>query len=77
MVGVDIVTGRTVLQHMRSAYGNPLYYIPDFPLSYWWNHIMWNAPLEVGGNGNERVYRENVEFDVTRYKPSLFNGQPC
>jgi len=74
---VDYVTGRTVKQNMRSAYGNPVYYIPDYPLFYWWNHILWNDPLEDGVNGNEQVYQEGVDFDVSRYKPCLFNGQPC
>jgi hypothetical protein len=28
-------------------------------------------------NGNERVYQENMEFDISRYKPCSFNGQLC
>jgi len=28
-------------------------------------------------NGNETVYKENVDFDRSRYKPCLFNGQIC
>ncbi len=74
---VDYVTGRMVQEHMRSHYGNPVYYTEPFPLFYWWNHTLWNDPTEDGVNGNERVYQENTEFDVTRFKPCVFNGQPC
>ena len=74
---VDYVTGRMVQKHMRSHYGNPVYYTEPFPLFYWWNHTLWNDPTEDGVNGNERVYQENTEFDVTRFKPCVFNGQPC
>ncbi len=74
---VDYVTGRTVANHIRSAYGNPVYTIPEYPLFYWWNHTMWNDPLLDGVNGNELVYKEDTDFDITRYKPCLFNGQPC
>lgn len=74
---VDYVTGRMVQKHMRSHYGNPVYYTEPFPLFYWWNHTLWNDPTEDGVNGNERVYQENIEFDVTRFKPCVFNGQPC
>lgn len=74
---VDYVTGRTVQDHVRSSYGNPVYYLPEHPLFYWWNHTMFNDPQLDGVNGNELVYQEETEFDVTRYKPCLFNGQPC
>ncbi len=74
---VDYVTGRMVQKHTRSNYGNPDYYTEPFPLFYWWNHTLWNDPMEDGVNGNERVYQENTEFDVTRFKPCVFNGQPC
>lgn len=74
---VDYVTGRMVEQHARSNYGNPVYYTQDFPLFYWWNHTMYNDPEMDGVNGNERIYQENVDFDVSRFKPCLFNGQPC
>ena len=74
---VDYVTGRKVWDHQRSAYGNPVYYLETFPLFYWWNHTMWNDPEQDGVNGNERLYAENTEFDASRYKPCLFNGQPC
>lgn len=74
---VDYVTGRLVQDYARSHYGNPVYYTESFPLFYWWNHTMWNDPEQDGVNGNERVYQENVDFDVSRYKPCLFNGQPC
>ena len=74
---VDYVTGRMVQKHTRSHYGNPVYYTEPFPLFYWWNHTLWNDPTEDGVNGNERVYQENIEFDVTRFKPCVFNGQPC
>lgn len=74
---VDYVTGRMVQEHMRSHYGNPVYYTEPFPLFYWWNHTLWNDPMEDGVNGNERVYQENTDFDVTRFKPCVFNGQPC
>ena len=74
---VDYVTGRKVWDHQRSAYGNPVYYLETFPLFYWWNHTMWNDPEQDGVNGNERLYAENTEFDSSRYKPCLFNGQPC
>ncbi len=74
---VDYITGRTVQGHIRSSYGNPVYYLPEHPIFYWWNHTMWNDPLLDGVNGNELVYQENTDFDITRYKPCLFNGQPC
>jgi len=74
---VDYVTGRSVQAHARSNFGNPIYQTEVNPLFYWWNHTMWNDPEEDGVNGNERVYQENVEFDISRYKPCAFNGQPC
>jgi hypothetical protein len=74
---VDYVTGRMVQEYARSNFGNPVYQTEVHPLFYWWNHIMWNDPEQDGVNGNERVYQENVEFDITRYKPCTFNGQPC
>lgn len=74
---VDYVTGRLVQEYARSNYGNPVYQTEDFPLFYWWNHTMWNDPEQDGVNGNELVYQENIEFDVSRYKPCTFNGQPC
>ena len=74
---VDYVTGRMVQEHARSHYGNPVYYTEKFPLFYWWNHTMWNDPEQDGVNGNEKVYLENVDFDRSRYKPCVFNGQPC
>ncbi|MFO0773659.1 MAG: hypothetical protein U0172_03210 [Nitrospiraceae bacterium] len=74
---VDYITGRPVLEYSRSNFGNPVYYTDQHPLFYWWNHTMWNDPEMDGVNGNERVYQENVEFDLSRYKPCLFNGQPC
>ena len=74
---IDYVTGRLVQDAARSNFGNPVYHTEVHPLFYWWNHIMWNDPEQDGVNGNERVYQENVEFDVTRYKPCTFNGQPC
>lgn len=74
---VDYITGRSVMEHARSNYGNPVYYTEPHPLFYWWNHTMWNDPAMDGVNGNERVYQENVEFDLSRYKPCTFNGQPC
>ena len=70
---VDYVTGRTVEGHIRSSYGNPVYYLPEYPIFYWWNHTMWNDPLLDGVNGNEQVYQEDTEFDVSRYKPCLPN----
>lgn len=74
---VDYVTGRLVQEYARSHYGNPVYQTEAQPLFYWWNHTMWNDPEQDGVNGNERVYQEGVEFDISRYKPCLFNGQPC
>lgn len=74
---VDYITGRMVQDYSRSNYGNPVYNTESFPLFYWWNHTMWNDPEQDGVNGNERVYQENVEFDRSRYKPCLFNGQAC
>lgn len=74
---VDYVTGRLVREYSRSGYGNPVYQTEAQPLFYWWNHIMWNDPEQDGVNGNERVYQEGVEFDVSRYKPCVFNGQAC
>ena len=74
---VDYVVGRKVWDHQRSAYGNPVYFLEPYPLLYWWNHTMWNDPEQDGVNGNELVYKEDTDFDVSRYKPCLFNGQPC
>lgn len=74
---VDYVTGRLVQEYTRSSYGNPVYQTEAQPLFYWWNHTMWNDPEQDGVNGNERIYQEGVEFDISRYKPCLFNGQPC
>jgi hypothetical protein len=74
---VDYVTGRLVQEYTRSNYGNPVYYTEQFPLFYWWNHTMFNDPDQDGVNGNERVYQEDIEFDIARYKPCVFNGQPC
>jgi hypothetical protein len=74
---VDYITGRMVKEHARSNFGNPVYQTEVYPLFYWWNHIMWNDPEQDGVNGNERVYQENIEFDISRYKPCTFNGQPC
>lgn len=74
---VDYVTGRMVQEYARSNFGNPVYQTEMHPLFYWWNHIMWNDPEQDGVNGNERIYQENVEFDLSRYKPCTFNGQPC
>ncbi len=74
---VDYVTARLVLENSRSGYGNPVYQTEAQPLFYWWNHIMWSDPEQDGVNGNERVYQEGVDFDISRYKPCLFNGQAC
>ena len=74
---IDYVTARLVQEYSRSAYGNPTYQTEAQPLFYWWNHTMWNDPEQDGVNGNERVYQENTDFDLSRYKPCLFNGQPC
>ncbi|HKY71106.1 MAG TPA: hypothetical protein VJL88_04250 [Nitrospira sp.] len=74
---VDYVTGRMVQEYARSNFGNPVYQTEIHPLFYWWNHNMWNDPEQDGVNGNERIYQENVEFDISRYKPCTFNGQPC
>lgn len=74
---VDYVTARVVYDHARSAYGNPVYRTEAQPLFYWWNHTMWNDPEQDGVNGNERVYQENTDFDILRYKPCRFNGQSC
>lgn len=74
---VDYVTARLVQEYSRSGYGNPVYQTEAQPLFYWWNHVMWNDPEQDGVNGNERVYQEGVDFDVSRYKPCLFNRQPC
>jgi hypothetical protein len=74
---VDYVTARLVKEYSRSGYGNPVYQTEAQPIFYWWNHIMWNDPEQDGVNGNELVYQEDVDFDISRYKPCLFNGQPC
>lgn len=74
---VDYVTARLVQEYSRSTYGNPIYQTEAQPLFYWWNHIMWNDPEQDGVNGNEKVYQENTDFDISRYKPCMFNGQPC
>ena len=70
---VDYITGRLVQEYTRSNYGNPVYYTEPYPLFYWWDHTMFNDPDQDGVNGNERVYQENIEFDIARYKPCLFN----
>lgn len=74
---VDYVTGRRVQEQLRSEFGNPVYYAARFPFFYWWNHTLWVDQEQDGVNGNEAVYQENVDFDRSRYKPCLFNGQPC
>ncbi|MEC9005570.1 MAG: hypothetical protein VX564_01425 [Nitrospirota bacterium] len=74
---VDYVVGRKVWEHQRSSYGNPVYYVESYPLFYWWNHTMYNDPEQDGVNGNELVYKEETDFDASRYKPCSFNGQPC
>jgi len=74
---VDYVTGRRVQEQVRSEFGNPVYYAARFPFFYWWNHTLWVDQEQDGVNGNEAVYQENVDFDQSRYKPCLFNGQPC
>lgn len=74
---VDYVTGRRIREQLRSEYGNPVYFAARFPYFYWWNHTLWADPEQDGVNGNEVTYQENVEFDRSRYKPCLFNGQPC
>lgn len=74
---VDYVTGRRIHEQLRSEFGNPVYDTERFPFFYWWNHTLWADPEQDGVNGNEVVYMENVDFDRTRYKPCLFNGQPC
>lgn len=74
---VDYITGRLVEENARSHYGNPVYYTEPYPLFYWWNHTMFNDPERDGVNGNERVYQENIDFDKSRFKPCVFNGQPC
>jgi hypothetical protein len=73
----DYVVGRFVREHTRGEYGNPVYYTEAYPMFYWWNHTMWSDPEQDGVNGNERVYQENIDFDKSRYKPCLFNGQYC
>jgi hypothetical protein len=74
---IDYVTARLVQEYGRSAYGNPVYQTEAQPMFYWWNHTMWNDPEQDGVNGNEKVYQENTDFDISRYKPCLFNGQSC
>jgi len=74
---VDYVTGRLIQEQSRSEYGNPVYSTLRFPLFYWWNHILWVDEEQDGVNGNEVMYLENIDFDRTRFKPCLFNGQPC
>ena len=69
---VDYVTGRFVREHARSVYDTE-----RFPMFYWWNHALWADREQDGVNGNETVYKENVDFDRSRYKPCLFNGQVC
>ncbi len=74
---VDYVTGRRVQEQVRSEFGNPVYYAARFPFFYWWNHTLWVDQEQDGVNGNEVVYQENVDFDRSRYKPCMFNGQLC
>ena len=38
---------------------------------------MYNDPEQDGVNGNERVYQENMDFDLSRYTSCGLNGQPC
>ena len=72
-----LIHSAMVQEYARSNFGNPVYQTEVHPLFYWWTHIMWNDPEQDGVNGNERIYQENVEFDISRYKPCTFNGQPC
>ena len=74
---VDYITGRFVREQARSEYGNPVYDTERFPMFYWWNHTLWADREQDGVNGNETVYKEDVDFDRSRYKPCLFNGQVC
>jgi hypothetical protein len=74
---VDYVAGRFVREHVRSEYGNPVYDTERFPMFYWWNHALWADRDQDGVNGNETVYKEDVDFDRSRYKPCMFNGQVC
>ena len=74
---VDYVTGRIVHEYAKSNYGNPVYRTEAYPLFYWWNRTMYNDPEQDGVNGNERVYQENMEFDLSHYKSCGLNGQPC
>ncbi len=74
---VDYVTGRYIQEQNRSEFGNPVYHAMRFPFFYWWNHTLWVDKEQDGVNGNEVVYQENVDFDRSRYKPCLFNGQSC
>ena len=74
---VDYITGRFVREQARSEYGNPVYDTERFPMFYWWNHTLWADRDQDGVNGNETVYKEDVDFDRSRYKPCLFNGQVC
>lgn len=74
---IDYVTARLVQEYSRSSYGNPVYHTEEQPLFYWWNHTMWSDPEQDGVNGNEKVYQEHTEFDISRYKPCVFNGQSC
>src|SRR5919112_98010 len=61
---VDYITGRLVQDYTRSNYGNPVYYTEQYPLFYWWDHTMFNDPDQDGVNGNERIYQEDIEFDI-------------
>ncbi|MDW7648593.1 MAG: hypothetical protein SCG73_03120 [Nitrospiraceae bacterium] len=74
---VDYVTGRIVHESAKNTYGNPVYRTEAYPLFYWWNHTMYNDPEQDGVNGNERVYQENMDFDLSRYTSCGLNGQPC
>ncbi len=74
---VDYVTGRLVREYARNSYGNPVYQTEAYPLFYWWNHTMYNDPEQDGVNGNERVYQENMEFDMSRYRPCGSDSKPC
>jgi hypothetical protein len=71
------MSGMMLVRDSQGGFSNLFIRRKNYPLFYWWNHTMYNDPEQDGVNGNERVYQENVEFDISRYKPCTFNGQPC
>ena len=72
---IDYITGRW-FRSTQEAIWQPCVPNGNQPLFYWWNHTMWNDPEQDGVNGNERIYQEDIEFDISRYKPCPSTDSP-